>query len=180
MDELHLREVQLPDLRYLADAPDSVRELALWYCRSLTSLAGLESQAGSLTKLNLMHDWGTGHDIPLEGLDSLEALTALRVDESTWQFEADIRAITRLPRLRRLQLGFPGRVPREVPSWVRDIPHLTDLYVWHVKGRLDLRHLAGAENLTVHVKRWTRVVGADLLGPGSSLVTVARDASLGW
>jgi hypothetical protein len=178
LDEFCLHEIRLPDLRYLADVPDSVRKLRLWTCP--LNLEGLESQAGSLTALDLRQGGETEHDVSLDRLASLESLTALSINEPSWRSEANIRAITRLHHLRRLSLTLPGKAPRAVPSWVRDMPYLTDLYVWHVRGRLDLAPLAGVENLTVHIKRWTTAVNAELLGPGSSVFRVARNAPMGW
>ncbi|GAB2485418.1 NACHT domain-containing protein [Nocardiopsis aegyptia] len=178
LESFSLQRVPLRDLRYLADAPDSTTALDVFQCPSLAGLDGVESQAGSLETLTV-RQFDSLRPFSLEGIDSLGALTGLRVDRWTWELPGSDRWIARLPRLRRLYLDFGLRMPDTVPSWVGDLPHLEHLYL-QVEAPVSLRPLAGRENLTVHVPRGARVLGADRLGTGSSLQRTTTGGVVPW
>jgi hypothetical protein len=172
-----LRGLPLRDLSYLADAPNAVRAFDVMMCPALMSFAGLESQSGSLSKLSL-RQFDSRHT-SLEPLASLENLAELRIDRWTWEQPGNARWIARVPRLRRLYLDFGLRTPAAVPSWVRELPRLEELCL-KAEGPLSLHALAGAENLTVRVRRRTRVLGADRLGASSCLKRVSGNSPPPW
>ncbi|KOX07922.1 transcriptional regulator [Nocardiopsis sp. NRRL B-16309] len=177
LESFGLRRVRLRDLRYLAGAPNTVHSLDVMMCPALMSFAGLESQTASLSKLSL-RQFDSRH-ASLEPLASLESLSALRVDRWTWELVGNAHWITRVPHLRKLYLDFGLRTPATVPDWVRELPYLVELCL-EAENPLSLQALAGAENLTVHVRQRTKVLGADRLGTGSSLLRAPGNSLPPW
>jgi hypothetical protein len=170
LDTLGLTDMAVADLRCLTSAPDTLRGLRLVGERGPRSLNGVESQAGALARLTVRRP-PSGRPISLRPLKELGKLTALRVDLDTWTYEDNVVWISQIPDLRTLFLDHFLVRTAVVPGWVRDLPWVKDVHVVG-QGRIDLAALAGATDLTVHVARSSKVVGADRLGEGS---TVARD-----
>ncbi|MGW8528950.1 NACHT domain-containing protein [Nocardiopsis sp. NPDC055824] len=167
--------MRLGDLSYLAGAPGTLTKVGVRDCSGFQSLDGLESQKESLTQF-VYRAQENAQDLDLSDLVRFENLTHLRLDVRT--ATENQRWISKIPRLKFLSLNFRDS-PAVAPSWVRDIPGLHTLSL-PCPGSLDIRPLAGARGLTVRAFSRTRVIGADLLGEGSSLRWGFPDSSSPW
>lgn len=151
------------ELTLLRNHPNALSTLHVGAPDTLASCAGVESQANTLTSLSISTGTGTTELTALRALPRLNELS-LTLETA----EANLSIITELPELKYLGLDFTDSL--RVPDWIRDVPALTGLDLLGT-GKVDLTALAGARDLTVthFSERKSKIVGADLLGPGSTV-----------
>ncbi|WP_017580048.1 NACHT domain-containing protein [Nocardiopsis valliformis] len=164
--DLAYTQVPLKNLSSLTKVPGRLHSIRLFNTLPLNQIDGLESQTASLTKFIHRSNSET-HSLELGVLVDLEHLSQLRLRLRTATDNA--RVLTRLQHLRNLHLESlePG-LTVSVPAWVRDIPTLSTLNV-QALGPVDLTPIAGALDLSVRVLRRTELIGAELLGEGSTV-----------
>ncbi|MFL1432577.1 MULTISPECIES: NACHT domain-containing protein [unclassified Nocardiopsis] len=173
LQRLELTSLWLDDLRMLKKVPNRVTRLKVANCRDLGSLEGIESQAETLTEF-CHRAWI--ETVDLGPLRKVPGLARLRLDLFTaWR---NIGHLTRIPGLRLLFLELGGRNHEDL-SWVREVPGLETLCLQH-SGTLDLTSLAGMRGLTVHVRRGRRIIGADQLGEGSTVIRGFPEEVFPW
>lgn len=166
----------MTDLSFLTTAPDSIQRLRVTSCHGFTSLRGLESQRGSLTQFVYRGREG-GEVIDLTSLRDYDRLTRLRVDIRTADFNQE--QIKSIPRLDLLHLEMGSEQVVVTPHWVLGIPGMRSLNI-QASGAVDLSALAGAQELTVRVFRDTEVIGAEMLGEGSTVVRGWPEEMFPW
>ncbi|MFJ7211475.1 NACHT domain-containing protein [Amycolatopsis sp. NPDC098790] len=152
---------RLTDLEPLAflTAPAS---LAFLGCKALGDLTGLRRWAAGLRRLHLI-------DCPPADPAPIADLTGLRVLDLTATDLPDLSLLSALRDLRDLRLRDLRGMPDLAP--LAGLDRLGKLTVTGM-GRLDLRPFAGRPRLTIHISDLVEPVGAELLGPDSTVVTV--------
>lgn len=126
---------------------------------SLTSI-GRCTAASSIIELTLSN---LPNFRSLKGIEVFQSLSELTVMNTGLQ---DLGAIKNLPRLETLHLEAEVHCALDP---LADLPSLRLLQLTGGEATVDLRPLAGKENLVVVVGRWHEVLGADGLGENSEV-----------
>jgi Leucine-rich repeat (LRR) protein len=143
-------------------ALDSVDFLVLSDAVNLTSIAGIEKWAPTLTGIVLAAP-------SLKDAARLAALPHLKFINLSTTPIRDIAFMAQLSELWVLHIGYREALPDLSP--LRHLNNLNYLYL-HGRGTVDLRPLAGNEDLEVNIAdlKERRVLGSDNLGKGSTVV----------
>ncbi|WP_017555682.1 NACHT domain-containing protein [Nocardiopsis baichengensis] len=173
----HLAIRENPSLEHVSDLfpldASPITHITLAMTPSIHTLDGLQDCGADLEGFSIIGE--TIRNIDLTPLTHFLDLTEISLEHQI--FLDNEKAITKLDSLSTIEI-YPqaGRSsPIPLPRWLADHPSLKRV---SVLGRpiLDLRELAGVENLTIEV-RWfapKKIIGADKLGPGSTVVRAPR------
>ncbi|MGW5716120.1 NACHT domain-containing protein [Amycolatopsis sp. NPDC003865] len=149
------------DLGPLAFLTEPV-SLSFLDCKALEDLSLLNDWAGSLRTLHLI-------DCPPADPAPIAELTELRLLDLTATDLPDLALLSGLRQLKNLRLRNLRGMPDLSP--LADLDRLGELTVTGM-GRLDLRPLAGRPQLSIRISDLVEPVGAELLGPESTVVTI--------
>ncbi|MFD2417726.1 hypothetical protein [Amycolatopsis pigmentata] len=147
---------------------DHPRWFGLHHCTELVDATVLTRWAGTLRRVWL-------RDSPLLDPAPLAALTDLELLDLSGSAVEDLSVVAKLKSLRTLRLTDHHPLPDLAP--LRELSALRDLWLYD-SSDIDLSPLAGQEQLTVYLTRGQSAHGADLLGPGSRVVSRGSRSSV--